>query len=183
MTTSASDAHSGCAALTRPNRAFRRESRHPEIQRGAPVSDAGAHAGGHPHRSLAGPSVVTLITGDDQYPEVRRAAEAHAHEHGCMLILFATDVASWWSEPMPNQWASEGEGDRFGDRLGPEDLEILGQSAIAGQVREGPGAGIRVSAWLPKDHGAEALAAYAIAQDAHLVFVSESLDSIDALRP
>jgi hypothetical protein len=36
---------------------------------------------------------------------------------------------------------------------------------------------------LPKDHGVEALAAYAVAQDAHLVLVSESLDSIDELRP
>jgi hypothetical protein len=100
-----------------------------------------------------------------------------------MLILFAADVASLWSEPMPNQWASEGEADRFGDRLSPEDLEFLGRSAIAGQVREGRRAGLRASAWLPKDKGIEALAEYASAQGAHIVFVPESLDSIDELRP
>ena len=65
---------------------------------------------GHPHQSLADIAVVALVTEDDQHPEVRHAAEVHAQAHGCMLILFAADAASWWSEPMPNQWASEGEG-------------------------------------------------------------------------
>ena len=138
---------------------------------------------GHPHQSLAGIAVVAHTTEDDQHPEVRHAAEVHAREHGCMLILFAADVASSWSEPMPNQWASEGEGDRFGDRLSPEDLEFLGRSAIAGQVREGRRAGVRASGWLPKDKGIEALAEYAFAQTAHVVFVPESLDSMDELRP
>ena len=100
-----------------------------------------------------------------------------------MLILFAADVASSWSEPMPNQWASEGEGDRFGDRLSPEDLEFLGRSVIAGQVREVVERGGRASAWLPKDKGIKALAEYASVQRAHVVFVPESLDSIDELRP
>src|SRR5664280_2916568 len=138
---------------------------------------------GHPRQSLAGIAVVAHTTEDDQHPEVRHAAEVHAQAHGCMLILFAADVASWWSEPMPNQWASEGEGDRFGDRLNPEDLEFLGRSAIAGQVRESRRAGVRASAWLPKDKGIEALAEYASVQGAHIVFVPESLDSIDELRP
>ena len=39
------------------------------------------------------------------------------------------------------------------------------------------------SAWLPKDKGIEALAEYASAQGAHIVFVPESLASIDELRP
>ena len=77
-------------------------------------------------RSLAGPAVVAHTTEDDQRADVRHAAEVHAREHGCMLILFAADAASSWSEPMPNEWASEGEGDRFGDRLSAEDLEFLG---------------------------------------------------------
>jgi len=56
---------------------------------------------GHARQSLAGPAVVAHITEDDQHPEVRHAAEVHAREHGCMLLLFAADVASAWSEPMP----------------------------------------------------------------------------------
>ena len=127
--------------------------------------------------------MVAYTTEDDQHAEVRHAAEVHAKAHRCMLILYAANVASLWSEPMPNQWASEGEADRFGDRLSPEDLEFLGRSAVAGQVREGRRAGVRASAWLPKDKGIEALSEYASAQGAHMVFVPESLDSIDELRP
>jgi hypothetical protein len=138
---------------------------------------------GRRRTSLAGPAVVAYTTEDDQHPEVRHAAEVHARAHRCMLILYAADVASLWSEPMPNQWASEGEAERFGDRLSPKDLEFLGRSAIARQVREGRRARVMASAWLPKDKGIEALAAYAVAQGAHIVFVPESLASIDELRP
>ena len=137
----------------------------------------------HRRASLDGPAVVAYTTEDDQHAEVRHAAEVHARAHGCMVILYAADVASVWSEPMPNQWASEGEADRFGDRLSPDDLEFLGRPAIARQVREGRRAGVRASAWLPKDKGIEALVEYASAQGAHIVFVPESLASIDELRP
>jgi hypothetical protein len=130
-----------------------------------------------------GAAVIAYCTEDDQHAEVRHTAEVHAKAHGCLLILFAADVASLWSEPMPNQWASEGEGERFGDHLSANDLETLGRSAIAGQVREGRRAGARASAWLPKDKGIKALAEYALAEGAHIVFVPESLDSIDELGP
>ena len=129
-----------------------------------------------------GRAVVAYTTEDDQHAEVRRAAEAHALEHGCVLILYAADVASAFSDPMPNQWASEGEGDRFGDRLSPEDLEMLGRAEIAEQVRSSLRAGAKVVAWLPKDKGVQALAEYAAAEGAHSVFVSQTLDAIDELR-
>lgn len=145
------------------------------------TAEKGPNKGRRP--SLDGPAVVAYTTEDDQHAEVRHAAEVHAKAHRCMLILYAANVASLWSEPMPNQWASEGEAERFGDRLSPEDLEFLGRSAVAGQVREGRRAGVRASAWLPKDKGIEALSEYASAQGAHMVFVPESLDSIDELRP
>ncbi|MBF6606154.1 MAG: hypothetical protein IVW53_11285 [Chloroflexi bacterium] len=133
--------------------------------------------------SLDGPSVVAFTTEDDHHAEVRHAAGVHAKAHGCSLILYAADVASLWSEPMPNQWASEGEAERFGDRLSPKDLELLGRSAIARQVRESRRVGAKASASLPKDKGIEALAAYAAAQGAHIVFVPESMAAIDELRP
>ena len=141
-----------------------------------------------PHRdrrrpSLDGPAVVAYATEDDQYAEVRHAAEVHAKVHGCTLILYAADVGSLLWEPMPNQLDSEGEAEQFGDRLSPEDLEFLGRSAIAGQVRDGLREGVMASAWLPKDKGIEALAEFASAQGAHIVFVPESLASIDELRP
>ena len=130
---------------------------------------------------LGGRPVIALATEDDQHAEVRHAAEAHARAHGCSLILFAADVASAWSEPLPNQWASEGEAEGFGQRLSENDLESLGRSAIAAQVRDSRRAGVRASAWLPKDKGVKALAEYAAAQDAHIVFVPASLDSLDEL--
>jgi hypothetical protein len=132
-------------------------------------------------RTLEGPAVVTLTTEDDKHPAVRRAAEVHARSHGCVLILYAADAASIFADPMPNEWDSDGEVERFGDRLNADDLDYLGRSAIAGQVREGERAGSTTSAWLPKDKGVEALARYASAEGAHIVFVPESLESIEKL--
>ncbi len=137
---------------------------------------------GHRRPSLDGPAVIAYVAEDDQYAEVRHAAEVHAKVHGCTLILYAADVASILWDPMPNQWDSEGEAEQFGDRLSPEDLDFLGRSAIAGQVREGRRDGVIASAWLPKDKGIVAFAEYAAAQGAHVIFVPESLASIDELR-
>ena len=135
----------------------------------------------HRRTELGGPAVIAYTTEDDQHPEVGQAAQAHARDHGCVAILYAADVASSWSEPMPNQWASDGEADRFGDRLSPEDLDVLGRAAISGQVRKGLVAGARGAGWLPKDKGVEALAEYAVIEGAHIVFVPESLDAIDVI--
>jgi hypothetical protein len=126
-------------------------------------------------------AVVAWITGDDASIDVRLAAEDHARAHGCALILYVADAPSWWSEPMPNQWGSEGEGDRFGSRLGPEDLELLGRSDVRAQVIAGRDSRVSSFAWLPKTHGVEALARYASGQVAHVVFVPDDLDGIDAL--
>lgn len=134
------------------------------------------------HVPTALPSaVVAYVTGDDAHGHVRRAAEGHAHAHGCGLILYVADAASMWSEPMPNQWGSDGEGDRFGSRLGPDDLEALGRSDVRAQVAAGRAAGVSAFAWLPKDHGAGALVQYASEQGAHLIFVPDALEGIDEL--
>ena len=82
---------------------------------------------------------------------------------------------------MPNAIDAEGAGNRFGDRLGLADLEYLGRAAVASQVVEGRSAGARVAAWLPKDHGMGALAEYAHAEGAHIVFLPEQLASHDEL--
>jgi len=125
---------------------------------------------------------IAQTTEDDQHAEVRRAAEAHAATHGCGVILYPSDVASLLADPMPNVWDSEGEEEQFGNRLGPEDLDALGRAAIAEQIRDGRRSGLSVWAWLPKDNSVEALATYALEQGAHVVFVPESIDSIDELR-
>jgi hypothetical protein len=125
--------------------------------------------------------VVAYVTTDDRHAVVRRAAEEHARAHGCVLILFVSDAASIFSEPMPNQWGSEGETDRFGSRLGPEDLEFLGRSDVGRQVVDSRRAGVETFAWLPKDHGPGALVGYAREQGAHMIFVPDELEGIDTL--
>ena len=127
-----------------------------------------------------GPAVIAYTTDDDAHAEVRQAAAEHAREHGCVVILYDAEAAALLAEPMPNQWASEGEADRFGDRLTADDLEFLGRAGLARQVRQTQ-AGIRVAGWLPKDHGPGALADYARSQGAHAIFVPEQLESIDEL--
>jgi hypothetical protein len=142
----------------------------------APSSqDATTTAGGA--RSPA----VAYVTEVDGHADVRRAAEGHARTHGCPLILFVADAASLWSEPLPNQWASEGERDRFGSRLGPDDLEVLGRAEVGRQVAAGRGSGVETYAWLPKDHGPGALTDYARGQGAHIIFVPDALEGIDEL--
>ncbi len=132
--------------------------------------------------SLAGDSsVLAYTTEDDQHAAVRLAAVTHAREHGCAVILYAADAASAFEEPMPNQWASEGEDKRFGDRLTTADLEFLGRQPIADQVREAEAGGVDAFGWLPKDHGPKALAEYARQQGVHRVFLPEALEAIDEL--
>jgi hypothetical protein len=124
-------------------------------------------------------TVVAYTTQDDEHAAVRLAAVQHARDHGCTVILYAADAASAWEEPLPNQWASEGEDKRFGDRLTTDDLEFLGRQVIADQVREAQAGGVEASGWLPKDHGPQALAEYARQQGAHRVFVPDELETID----
>ncbi|MEO8470494.1 MAG: hypothetical protein ABI573_12625, partial [Chloroflexota bacterium] len=127
------------------------------------------------------PAVVAYTTEDDAHRAVHQAAQEHALEHGCVLVLYAADAAGFMSEPLPNATDADGAGDRFGGRLGLADLAYLGRSEIAGQVAEGRGAGARVAAWLPKGHGMGALAEYASAQGAHIVFLPEELASHEEL--
>ena len=126
-------------------------------------------------------TVLAYTTEDDQHAAVRLAAVQHAREHECTVILYAADAASAFSEPMPNQWASEDEDKQFGDRLTTADLEFLGRQVIADQVREAQAGGIDAFGWLPKDHGPAALAEYARQQGVHRVFVPDALEAVDEL--
>jgi len=126
-------------------------------------------------------TIVAYTTDDDRYAAVRLAAIQHARGDGCAVVLFDADAASSISEPMPNQWGSEGEGRGLGDRLNPEELEFLGRGQLATQVREARAGGIEAFGWLPKDQGLGALADYAIKQGAHQVFVPDDLKSIGEL--
>jgi hypothetical protein len=130
-------------------------------------------------RHPPGAVVVAYTDESDTYPEVRRSAFEHAADHGCTVILYPGDVASAFSEPLPNAWASDGEADIYGNRLDPRDLEALGRAAIARQVEEGRRSGVTVVAWLPKDKGLDPMVAYAVEQGAHVLFAPASLDGGD----
>ena len=133
-------------------------------------------------RRAGEPVVIAYTTEDDAHAAVRLAAMRHAREHGCTFIAFAADAASALAEPLPNQWASEGEDQRFGDRLTVADLEFLGHSPLATQVREAQAGGVEAFGWLPKDHGPGALADYARQEGAHRVFVPRELEALDELN-
>jgi hypothetical protein len=132
-----------------------------------------------PSTRESGATVVAYTTEDDEHAAVRLAAVQHARDHGCTVVLYAADAASAFEEPLPNQWASEGEDKRFGDRLTTADLEFLGRQSIADQVREAEAGRVVAFGWLPKDHGPRALAEYARQQGAHRVFVPDELETID----
>ncbi len=164
-------------AMNGPREPIRAGQQGPDM---AEIEDRGIRSGGR-GEDMAGPAVVAYTTEDDAHRVVRQAAHAHALEHGCLLVLYAADAAGFMSEPLPNTIDADGAEDRFGGRLGLADLEYLGRPEIAGQVVEGRDAGARVAAWLPKGHGMAALAEYASAQGAHIVFLPEELASHEEL--
>jgi hypothetical protein len=126
-------------------------------------------------------AVIAYTTGDDRHWAVRAHAVRHAREDGCTVILYDAEAASTFSDPMPNQWGSEGEGRGLGDRLDPDELEFLGRESLATQIREARAGDVQAYGWLPKDHGPRALAEYAIEQGAHVVFVPAELEAMDEL--
>ena len=130
---------------------------------------------------IRGPSVIAYTTEGEGQQDVRLAAQEHAREHGCVLLLYTADAGGILSDPMPNAIDAEGTDEEFGDRLGLADLEYLGRSDIAKQVVESRMAGARAAAWLPKDKGMAALAQYASEQDAHIVFLPGELPVSDEL--
>jgi hypothetical protein len=130
---------------------------------------------------ISGPSVIAYTTEGEGQREVRRTAQEHAREHGCVLLLYTADAGGILSDPLPNAIDAEGTDEQFGDRLGLADLEYLGRSDVAKQVVESRAAGARAAAWLPKDRGMSALAEYASEQDAHIVFLPSRLPVADEL--
>jgi hypothetical protein len=128
-----------------------------------------------------GPSVIAYTTEGEGQRDVRETAQAHAREHGCVLLLYTADAGGILSDPLPNAIDAEGTDDEFGDRLGLADLEYLGRSDVAKQVVESRAGGARAAAWLPKDRGMAALAEYATEQDAHIVFLPARLPVSDEL--
>src|SRR5262245_14467474 len=76
--------------------------------------------------------MVAFVSEDEDL--VTEAAIDLARVNRARLILYDRDAASAFADPMPNQWASSGERDQYGDRLGDDELVKLGREPLARKV-------------------------------------------------
>jgi hypothetical protein len=131
------------------------------------------------------PGAIVVVTGeDDRFAVARETAAGRARRGHRAVILYDWDAASILAEPLPTWWSSDGWNRRFPDRLDPEQLDALGRSSIADQVRDLRDRGLVTFAWLPSDHGPGALAEYAAGQRADVIVIPrdlEELSGFDAL--
>jgi nucleotide-binding universal stress UspA family protein len=135
---------------------------------------------------MHGPStIIAVTTEDDRHVMVVDRAAGLAIETNATVILYDLDADSHALEsPSPTAWPGEGDEDRFGARLDPNDLEAAGRRALADQVRVIRAAGIDAFGWLPPKPDADSLVEYAARQGAELVILStDDAGLIDALEP
>ena len=128
---------------------------------------------------------IVAVTGHDKPRQhLLERAESLGRDAGATVILFDrdADLGPLMSD-LPTAWSAEGDEDEFGDRLDPEELETVGQAALAEQVRGLRAAGIQAFGWLPPQADAKSLAEYASKQGADTVLVSaEDKDLVDGLQ-
>jgi nucleotide-binding universal stress UspA family protein len=120
--------------------------------------------------------LVAFISEDDELDHVRAAAIQAARRNHARVILYDRDAASAFSDPMPNQWASQAEGDQFGDPLSPQELVKLGREPIARKVDAARRDGVDAWGWLASDHGTDAMVDYARDHGADLLLLPAELD-------
>lgn len=126
-------------------------------------------------------AIVAVIGEDDRFADAWQRGIDLATERRRPLILYDWDAASLLGEPLPTQWSSDGWEDRFPDRLDPTQLEAAGRASIAEQVQRARDQGVEAYAWLPADHGPQALAEYVGAQGASTVVVPAALTELGGL--
>jgi hypothetical protein len=128
---------------------------------------------------------IVAVTGHDKprRPLLERA-ESLARETEATVILFDRDAdLGPLMSALPTAWSADGDEDEFGDRLDSEELETVGQAALAEQVRSLRAAGITAFGWLPPKADAKSLADYASRQGADKVLISaEDKDLVDGLE-
>jgi hypothetical protein len=131
-------------------------------------------------------TIVALVDEKGELDHVRRAGEdMAAGSNGTRLILYDGSSASELTEPVAAPVSAEGVADEYGSLLSPEDLDKLGRSNLARQVREARAADIDAWGRLASDHGIEPLMDFARSQSADLVLLPEELGDpsvIDRLR-
>jgi nucleotide-binding universal stress UspA family protein len=118
--------------------------------------------------------VVAYVSEDGELDHVRDAA-LEIGRRGARVILYDRDSASAFSDPMPNQWASQAEGAQFHDPLSDQELVKLGREPFARKVAAAREAGVDAWGWLASDHGTDALVAYARDHGADLILLPADL--------
>jgi nucleotide-binding universal stress UspA family protein len=135
--------------------------------------------------ALAPTCVAVFVDESGDFDHARRAAVGLAAKHGARLILYDSTTASAFTEPVRSTFSAEGAGQQYGPLLSDVDLERLGRSGLARQVREARDE--RVDAWahLASEHGAEPFVQLAREQGADLLVLPEELGEpgvVDRLR-
>jgi nucleotide-binding universal stress UspA family protein len=120
--------------------------------------------------------LVAYVSEDEALDHVRDAALEIGRRAGARVILYDRDSASAFSDPMPNQWASQAEGAQFGDPLSDQELVKLGREPFARKVAAARKAGVDAWGWLASDHGTDALVAYAHDHGADLILLPADLE-------
>jgi nucleotide-binding universal stress UspA family protein len=119
--------------------------------------------------------LVAYVSEDAELDHVREAA-LEIGRRGAKVILYDRDSASAFSDPMPNQWASQAEGAQFGDPLSDQELVKLGREPFARKVAAAREAGVDAWGWLASDHGTDALVTYARDHGADLILLPADLE-------
>ena len=119
--------------------------------------------------------VVAYVSEDGELDHVRDAA-LEIGRRGARVILYDRDSASAFSDPMPNQWASQAEGAQFHDPLSDQELVKLGREPFARKVAAAREAGVDAWGWLASDHGTDALVTYARDHGADLILLPADLE-------
>jgi nucleotide-binding universal stress UspA family protein len=120
--------------------------------------------------------LVAFVGEDDELDYVTNAAVELARRNRARLILYDRDAASAFADPLPNQWASSGEREQYGDPLSDDELVRLGREPLARKVVAARRAGVDAWGWLPEHHGTDTMVDYAREQGADLLLLPEGLD-------
>ena len=120
--------------------------------------------------------IVAWVGEGDELAHVERAALELARRNGARVILYDHDSASAFSDPVPNQWSSDGEERLFGDPLGDEELVKLGVEAMARKVAAARADGIDAWGWLASGHGTDDLVDYGRGHGADLLLLPAELE-------
>ena len=101
--------------------------------------------------------VVAYADEEGRFDHVVEAAMDVARRSGGQLILYDASSATAFTEPIAGPVSAEGVEAQYGDPLAPEELERLGRPAIAKLALRAREDGVDAWAWLPSEHGIEAL--------------------------